>query len=288
MLQVEAQEVAIRELSGGMRRLLWIAGFLVLLAGSTLFILTEQSESFFAWTIDLPLTAAFLGAGYWASVAFEWLAAREGAWVYARISVPSVFVFTTLTLIATLIHLELFHLGGSFPVRTQAIAWAWIAIYASVPVAMAWLWVTQSRAPGSDPEKTAPLPGAIRVMLVIHALVMLPLGAYLFLAPERAAALWPWALTPLTGRAVGAWVFSVGITAAQAARENDLERIRVAAFGYIGLGVLQLLALARYLDVPDWTDFRTLLYLTVLISMIATGAAALARRPGSRTRVSRA
>ena len=282
MQQAEAQSVAIRELSGGMRRLLWIAGFLVLLAGSTLFILTEQTESFFAWTIDLPLTAAFLGAGYWSSVAFEWLAARERAWIYARIAVPSVFVFTTLTLIATLIHLELFHLGSSFPFQTQAIAWAWIAIYASVPVAMAWLWATQSRAPGSDPVPTAPLPRVIWTMLVIHAAAMLPLGAYLFLLPERALSLWPWALTPLTGRAVGAWVFSVGVTAAQAAWENDIERIRVASFGYVGLGVLQLLALARYLQVPEWTDGRTLVYVVVLISMVVTGAAALARRSEAR------
>jgi hypothetical protein len=86
----------------------------------------------------------------------------------------------------------------------------------------------------------------------------------------------------LTGRAVGAWVFSVGVTAAQAARENDIERIRVASFGYVGLGVLQLLALARYLQVPEWTDGRALVYVVVLISMVVTGAAALARRPGAR------
>jgi hypothetical protein len=277
MQRAEAHPDTIRELTVGMRRLLWVAGFLVLLAGSTLFVLSEQTESWFAWTIDLPLTAAFLGAGYWASVAFEWLAARERAWVYARISVPSVFVFTFLTLIATLIHLELFHLGSSVPPGTQAITWAWMAIYASVPVAMAWLWIKQSRAEGSDPPRTAPLPGVIRMMLVIHAAMMLPLGAYLFLAPERALSLWPWTLTPLTGRAVGAWVFSIGITAAQAAWENDLQRIRVAAFGYVGLAVLQLLALARYLQVPDWGDVRALVYLVVLVSMVATGAAALRR-----------
>ena len=78
---------------------------------------------------------------------------------------------------------------------------------------------------------------------------------------------------------MGAWVFSVGVTAAQAARENDIERIRVASFGYVGLGVLQLLALARYLQIPEWTDVRTLVYVVVLISMVVTGAAALARRP---------
>jgi hypothetical protein len=260
-----------------MRRLLWVAGVLVLLAGSTLFLRSEQTKSLFAWTIDLPLTAAFLGAGYWASVAFEWLAARERAWVYARISIPSVFTFTLLTLIATLIHLELFHFGSSFPLGTQAIAWAWIAIYVTVPIAMAWLWIAQSRAPGGDPERTAPLSGAFRVMLVIHAALMLPLGAYLFVAPEQAAALWPWALTPLTGRAVGAWVFSIGITATHALLENDLFRIRVAAFGYVGLGILQLLALVRYLEVPDWGHLEPWLYLAVLISMVATGAALLAR-----------
>lgn len=260
-----------------MRLLLWIAGFLVLLAGSTLFLLTEKTETFFAWTIDLPLTAAFLGAGYWASVAFEWLAARERAWVYARISIPSVFVFTVLTLIATLIHLELFHLGSSFPRGTQAIAWAWIAIYVTVPIAMAWLWITQSRAPGHDPERAAPLPAIFRTMLVLHALVMLPLGAYLFLSPEQAISLWPWPLTPLTGRAVGAWVFSIGVTAAHAAIENDFERIRVASFGYVGLGVLQLLALVRYLSVPDWSGLDAWLYVAVLLSMVVVGIALLKR-----------
>jgi hypothetical protein len=260
-----------------MRLLLLVAGFLVLLAGSTLFLLTEKTETFFAWTIDLPLTAAFLGAGYWASVAFEWLAARERAWVYARISIPSVFVFTVLTLIATLIHLDLFHLGGSFPPGTQAIAWAWIVIYVTVPIAMAWLWITQSRAPGRDPERAAPLPPIFRTMLVLHALLMLPLGTYLFLAPEQAISLWPWALTPLTGRAVGAWVLSIGVTAAHAAIENDFERIRVASFGYVGLGVLQLLALVRYLSVPDWGGLDAWLYVAVLISMVVTGMALLKR-----------
>ena len=119
MPQAEAQEVGIRELSGGMRRLLWIAGFLVLLAGSTLFILTEQTESFLRGRSICRLRPPFseLATGrVWRSSGWP----RERAWIYARIAVPSVFVFTTLTLIATLIHLELFHLGSSFPFRTHS------------------------------------------------------------------------------------------------------------------------------------------------------------------------
>jgi hypothetical protein len=41
---------------------------LVLVTGVQLYLLTGQTERFFAWTIASPLTAAFLGAAYWASV----------------------------------------------------------------------------------------------------------------------------------------------------------------------------------------------------------------------------
>jgi len=47
-----------------MRSLLLAASFMVFLAGFQLFILTEQTEHYFAWTIQPPLIEAFLGAGY--------------------------------------------------------------------------------------------------------------------------------------------------------------------------------------------------------------------------------
>jgi hypothetical protein len=55
---------AIRSLSKGMRLLLFVAGGLVFLAGFQLFILAEQTDRYFAWTIQPLLTAAFLGGGY--------------------------------------------------------------------------------------------------------------------------------------------------------------------------------------------------------------------------------
>ncbi|MFN2488271.1 MAG: hypothetical protein ABR529_00710 [Actinomycetota bacterium] len=117
------------------RRLLFVAGGLVFLAGLQLFVLPERTDSYFAWTIDPPLTAAFLGAGYWASFALEWLAAMQRSWARARIAVPAVFVFTTLTLVATLLHLDKFHLGVDDSL-TVAVTWLWIAIYVTVPPVM--------------------------------------------------------------------------------------------------------------------------------------------------------
>ena len=271
----------LKTITPGMRKLLWIAGFLVFLAGMQLFVFTERTETWFAWTIDVPLTAAFLGAAYWASVSFEWLAARQRVWAYARIAVPTVLVFTTLTEVVTLYHLELFHLGDTVPVTTRAVTWAWIAIYTVVPLCMVALLVGQSKVTGNDPRRD-PLPRWIAAVLVVHAAVMLPLGAYLLIAPENAAALWPWPLTPLTGRAVGAWVFSMGLAAGHCVRENCLVRVRVATRSYVVLAVLELIAVARYVDTVVWGAPQSTIYMIVLLSMLVVGVAAeTARRPVS-------
>jgi len=109
-------------LTMSMRLLLLAASALVFLAGFQLFTLTEQTDLYFAWTIQPPLTAAFLGAGYFASFLMEFLAAREKEWANARIAIPAVFAFITLTLVATLLHLDRFHFGSPSPFANAA-AW---------------------------------------------------------------------------------------------------------------------------------------------------------------------
>jgi hypothetical protein len=143
----------------GMRRLLFAAAVLVLLAGFQLFVFTGRTGTFFAWTIVNPLAAAFLGAGYWASVSIEALAGRQSAWANARIAVPAVLVFMVLTLAATLMHLGQFHLGARFGTGTPIVTVAWIAIYVLVPVLMLIVLVVQARTPGVDPPRSACLPG---------------------------------------------------------------------------------------------------------------------------------
>ena len=52
----------------GLRVVLVAAAVLALIAGYQVFVLTEHTDRDFAWTIANPLTAAFMGAGYWASL----------------------------------------------------------------------------------------------------------------------------------------------------------------------------------------------------------------------------
>ena len=277
---VESRSAETKELIPSARALLWIAGGLVFIAGLQLFVFSTRTERLFAWTIDVPLTAAFLGAGYWASVAFEWLAARERTWANARVALPTVFLFTVLTLVATLVHLDLFHLDGSFPTSARMAAWGWLAIYVVVPLAMAIILVMHLRAPGVDPERSRPLPSPLRIALAAQAIVMIALGAYLFLSPGRAGSMWPWPLTPLTGRAVGAWVVSIGSAAVQVVWDNDGRRARVAGVAYLLLGLLELVAVARYPETVAWEEPQAPLYVAFLASMMVAGTAIL-RSEGS-------
>ncbi len=53
-----------------MRAMLIVSCVTVLIAGFQLFVLTEYTDRFFAWTIDVPFTEAFLGVCYWGS--YHW------------------------------------------------------------------------------------------------------------------------------------------------------------------------------------------------------------------------
>jgi hypothetical protein len=267
---------ALRPLAPGMRRLLFTASVLVLLAGIQLFVFTGQTGHFFAWTIGNPLSAAFLGAAYWAAVAIEALAGRQALWTNARIAVPAVFVFTVLTVTATLTHLGQLHLGARFAAGTQIVTVAWIAIYVLVPALMLILLAVQARTPGADPPRTAGLPGWLYILLAVQAVVLLGLGIALFAAPAQAAPLWPWALTPMMAQAIGAWLISLGVAAGQALLERDACRLRPAAAGYILLAALLSIALARYPHQFDWGSASGILYLIFLATILLTGAVGLA------------
>jgi hypothetical protein len=86
--------------------------------------------------------------------------------------------------------------------------------------------------------------------------------------PHRAiatAAIWPWALTPLTGRAIGVWLFALGVAALHVAREDDHQRVRPAAVAYVILSVLQLVALARFPEDVDWSGPAGWVYFMFLL-----------------------
>jgi len=262
------------QVTRGMRRMLWVAAGLVLVQGSILLAQHNDTARYFSWTIAVPMTAAFLGAGYLSAAVLEAGAARQGSWQRARIAVPGVLAFTTLTLVVTLVHLSKFHLGAA-SVLTRTLTWGWLAIYVGVPPALAYLWWRQARAvPGTAPAGPR-LPPVVRAALGLQGAVMLALGAALLAVPVQAARLWPWPLTALTGRAVGAWLVGLGIITAQSWHADRDEVVGVAFPAIIVYAALQLAVLAGFARSLHWDQAPAWCYLLFLASLLAVGVAGL-------------
>jgi hypothetical protein len=72
------------------------------------------------------------------------VASWQQAWAWARVAVPGVWLFTVLTLVATLIHIDLFRMDSVF-------GWAWLVVYLVVPVGYGVFSVRQLRIAGGAP-----------------------------------------------------------------------------------------------------------------------------------------
>lgn len=244
---------------------------LVLIAGIQLFVLSEMTNQFFAWTIQAPLTAAFLGAAYWGAIPMLLTSFRERVWANARIAITGVWLFTVLTLILTIQFWGKFNWAS--PLLTAQFAfWTWLAIYVLVPVGVGATWFIQRRMPGGDPPRLRPLPQWFRVVLGAQAVIMLVVGIALYFVSSAMIPLWAWALTPLTSGAVGAWSIGLGLTTAQAVWENDWRRIGGGISGYALFGLLQLVAVARYTGQIDWSRASAWLYLIFIASVLVVGS----------------
>lgn len=267
----ESGEPVVQQVSPVMHWWFLVDTALVFIAGAQLFVLSELTHLFFAWTIPSAMTAAFLGAAYWSSIPMLLNSFRQQVWANARIAVLGVWFFTTLTLILTLQYWNRFNWQSEF-VTAQFATWVWLGIYILVPVGLLISWFFQRRLPGGDPPRTKPLPAWFRGVLGVQAFVMLSVGLTLYFSPTGMIPMWPWTLTSLTAGAIGAWTIGIGLTTAQTMWENDWRRINGSVFAFALLGVLQLVAIARYAGQIDWTNRNAWLYLGFIVSILIVGS----------------
>jgi hypothetical protein len=270
-------------LAPAMRRLLLVAAALVFLAGLQLYVFPLRTSDWFSWTIDVPMTAVFLGASYWSSAILEVAGARSHGWDRARLAVWTVLVFTTLTLVVTLVHLDKFHLGAEHPTSARAVTVGWLAVYGVVPVLMvvlAWQQTRQARGVTVSGGHRDRPPTVLRGLLGVLAVVLLALGVALLLAPVEAARLWPWPLTELTGRAVGAWLVGLGWAAGHSLLIDHLPSIRPLGLTGATFVVLQAVALVRHGDDLTWSSPTAVGYVAGLavIGVVAAWILAATRR----------
>jgi hypothetical protein len=195
-----------------------IIPFLVL-AFVVLYVWPRDTDRLFAWPIKPPLTPMILGSVYLGGAYFFLRAARASRWHTIKGGFPPVATFATLMGIATIVHWQKFN-------HAHVAFWLWAALYFTTPFLVAGVWLAnrrrEDRSPVDDvvvPETMARIIGAVGVLAVAT-------GLFLFLFPQLAIDLWPWMLTPLTARVMGA-IFALGLAATGAFTERRWSAFRI-------------------------------------------------------------
>jgi hypothetical protein len=227
-----------------------IIPFLVLAFG-VLYGWPRDTARLFAWPIKPPLTPMLLGSVYLGGAYFFARAVRASRWHTIKAGFPPVAIFATLMGIATILHWEKF-------THSHVAFWLWAGLYFTTPFLIAGVWVvnrrSEDRTTGGEvlvPEPMARVIGAIGVLAVA-------MTVFLFLFPQRAIEFWPWTLTPLTARVMGA-IFALGLAAIGAFTERRWSSYRLMVQVEMIMLVLILVGGVRAVD--DWDPSNVLTWL---------------------------
>lgn len=240
-----------------------------------LFLLPTRTEALWGWTIEPPMSAVTMGAGYLGGVWFFARVARAKRSLEVAGGLLAATVFTTLLGAATVIHWDKFnHSHVSF--------WAWLFLYFVAPPFLLVLFL--ANRPGTDEDDGGPemprwlgrLLGGLGVAQLAGALVW-------FADPERFAGRTPWALTPLSSRSVASFVAFTGALLAWALVDRRFLAMRAGVeavtVGLLATGIGALIARHDF-DGPPSSRVAYAVGLVVMLGVVLA-LQGLARRPAT-------
>jgi len=197
----------------------------------------DDTGRLFAWPVKPRMTPMILASVYLGGAYFFARAATARQWHTVKGGFVPVGTFATLMGVATILH------WGKFT-HSHVAFWLWAGLYFTTPFLVFGVWWANRRrdVPVTSGELLIPV-GVSRVIAVLGGLSVLT-ALFLFLFPGRAAAVWPWMLTPLTARVMGA-IFALGIAGLGALTDRRWSSARVLLQVAAVMLALILAAVAR-------------------------------------------
>jgi hypothetical protein len=173
----------------------------------------------FAWAIKPALTSMVLGSVYLGGAYFFLRAFRAREWHTVKGGFIPVGTFATLMGVATIAHWDKF-------LHAHVAFWLWAGLYFTTPFLVFWVFLANRKydAPAVGGDLLLSV-GVSRVIAVVGGLSLLT-GVFLFLLPDQAVRIWPWALTTLTSRVLGA-IFCLGMAGLGALFDRRWSSARV-------------------------------------------------------------
>jgi hypothetical protein len=248
----------------------WLAIIIIpflVVASVLLYVWPDRTDVTFAWTIKPSMTPMMLAAAYMGGIYFFVQVARARQWHTIKVGFLPVTAFAGLLGVATILHWDRFnHSHISFI--------TWTALYFTTPflVIAAWLRNRVQDSGPLDPSEVR-LPARLRWVIGLTGILTLLVSLFLFLSPPLMISLWPWTLTPLTARVVGAMFALPGIVGLGIAFDPRWSAARIILQSQ-SFSILMILIAA----VRAWGDFdpakiATWLFLGGLLALLVLIAA---------------
>jgi hypothetical protein len=246
----------------------WLAAIIVPFLIAAFYILylrpTETGE-LFAWKINPTMTAMMLGAIYLGGAYYFVRVVGARRWHWIKIGLLPVTLFASFLGIATLLHWDRFNHGHiSF--------YTWAALYFTTPFLVIAAWLrNRPTDPGTPDPDDAIVPQVVRVAMGVIGVIAFLVSLVLFVQPQLMIAVWPWSLTPLTARVVGA-MFALGLTALGIGLERRWSGVRLMVQAQIFMMVMVLTATVRAWSEFDQAKPSTWIFVVGLIIVIVVSA----------------
>ena len=170
-----------------------------------LYLFPLQTERLFAWKLQPAMSAMMLGAAYAGGIYFFAGVLLSKHWHKIKTGFLPVTAFASLLGIATILHWGRFnHSHISF--------FAWAGLYFTTPFIVLAVWLrNRPKDPGFMERLDLAIPYPARLLLGAFGLLTLVIGLFLFIEPALMVKFWPWTLTPLTARVMGAMFALPGV-----------------------------------------------------------------------------
>jgi hypothetical protein len=195
-----------------------IIPFLVL-AFFVLFPWPTAATRLFAWQIKPTMSAMVLGSVYIGGAYFFLRAARAARWHTIAGGFVPVGTFAGLMGITTVLHWDRFS-------HTNVAFWLWVGLYFTTPFGVFAAFLRNRRESRKGANAELRLSSGAAYAIAIAGGLSVLMATFLYLFPRRAVDVWPWHLTPLTARMLGA-ILALGMAGLGAIWERRWSAVRI-------------------------------------------------------------
>ena len=250
----------------------WLSAAIIpflIVAFAVLYPFPDDTGRLFAWPVTPTMTPMVLASVYLGGAYFFFRAATARQWHTVKGGFVPVGTFAALMGVATILHWDKF-------THSHVAFWLWAGLYFTTPFLIFGVWWANRRrdVPGTSAELLIPV-RVSRVIAILGGLSGLT-ALFLFLFPGRAAAVWPWMLTPLTAQVMGA-IFALGIAGLGAPVDRRWSSARILLQVAVLMLALILVAGVRASSELDPSNAVTWLIGTGFVAVLAAITATYAR-----------